>query len=59
MENQKTIWHIELYDKDTQQHIDDIYFAHNKAAKLYIATQKGLWDTQNLVYSFGGETLWL
>lgn len=55
MEDNKTIWHIELYD----EYVGDEYFAREDAARLYIATQRNSWDKQNITYALGGETLWL
>lgn len=58
MEDNKTIWHIELYDQ-YGEHVGDEYFAREDAARLYIATQRNSWDKQNITYALGGETLWL
>lgn len=60
MEKSKVIWHVELYDKYSEgEHLGDEYFAREDAARLYIATHKLDWEEQGIIYSLGGETLWL
>lgn len=58
MKENKTIWHIELYD-EYGEHVGDEYFAREEAAREYIEAMKEMWVHDGLDWDFGGETLWL
>ena len=60
MEKCMTIWHITLYDKNSEGvSFSDEYFVKEEATQKYIEKNKEVWKQMDLVYTFGGETFWL
>ena len=54
----KTIWKIELWDKETGVTIQELYFLFCHSAKKWLKANELAIQDQGLSYIMGGETLW-